>query len=70
MDHPVIQTLCFTSWCGTITTFVGLVRRKRGKNAVRGAYPTSPDELQSFLHVHSRPIVEQRAYNEGTIRQA
>lgn len=71
MQYLVMQTLCLTPWCGTVTTLVGLVQRKRGQKIRQGvACPTPPDEFQSLLYVHPRPIAEERAYNEGTIRQA
>ena len=72
VECSAMQTLRFAPWCGTVATLIGLPEcKRRAKTRCRpGAYPTSPNEFQSLLRVHSRPIVEQRAYNKDTIRQA
>ena len=67
-----MRTLCLTPRRRAVTAFVGLVKQDLSwaKNIrEQGVYPTPRDELQSPIHVHPRPIIQQGAYNEGTVGQ-
>jgi len=70
MERLAVQTLRFAPGCRTVTAFVGLVQISEIKNTGGITYSTPPDEFQSLFYVQPGPIIEQGAYNEGTVRQA